>query len=321
MISKILIITNKSDVTSDFIVKKLRERKIDYYRLNTEDLYSTVSFTFNFDTDYYYLYDANKHSKYNLWDFTAVYFRRPLLPTFMDSSLSDGDRDFLEREAYYTLKGLYKILDNKFWISKPNDIQNAENKFYQLQLAKKLGFLIPPSLATNIPSDFRKFTNGRKCIIKAVHSSRIQGKSSQKIAFTSELTESPTDEEIRCSTAYLQKEICKKYDVRVTVVGNKVFAAAINSQMLPDTKVDWRRGEHILKHNRITLPPDIESKCLKLLTELNLQYGAIDFVVDKADNYYFLEINPNGQWAWIEKQTGYDISGTIVDTLCNVYYI
>lgn len=318
MISKILIITNKSDVTSDFIVKKLRERKIDYYRLNTEDLYSTVSFTFNFDTDYYYLYDANKHSKYNLWDFTAVYFRRPLLPTFMDSSLSDGDRDFLEREAYYTLKGLYKILDNKFWISKPSAIQNAENKFYQLQLAKQLDFSIPSSIATNIPSDFRKFAKERKCIIKAVHSGRIKNHSNQKIAFTSELTSVPTDEEIKCSTAYLQQEIEKKYDVRVTVVGNKVFAAAIDSQTLSETRIDWRRGEHILNHKRINLPEDIKSKCLKLLAELNLQYGAIDFVEDRLGKYFFLEINPNGQWAWIEKQTGYDISGAIVDTLCNV---
>ncbi|MNZ28723.1 hypothetical protein D3C78_459550 [compost metagenome] len=51
------------------------------------------------------------------------------------------------------------------------------------------------------------------------------------------------------------------------------------------------------------------------MRRLNLRYGAIDFVCDPQGNLWFLEINPNGQWAWIENLTGYPIAEAIVDEL------
>ena len=62
---------------------------------------------------------------------------------------------------------------------------------------------------------------------------------------------------------------------------------------------------------------DIQTKCRCLMQRLNLNYGAIDFVLDKQGNYVFLEINPNGQWAWIEHLTGLPISKEIVKCLCS----
>ena len=56
-------------------------------------------------------------------------------------------------------------------------------------------------------------------------------------------------------------------------------------------------------------------QCITLLKILNLRFGAIDFILDTAGNFTFLEINPNGQWAWIEKRTGYEISNEIVNLL------
>ncbi len=113
-----------------------------------------------------------------------------------------------------------------------------------------------------------------------------------------------------------QREIRKAFDVRVTVIGDKVFAAAIHSQDHNETEVDWRSGTRDdLRHEAIELPPDVAAQCLALTAALGLRYGAIDLVADLDGRHWFLEINPNGQWAWIERRTGLPLAEAIVDTL------
>lgn len=91
---------------------------------------------------------------------------------------------------------------------------------------------------------------------------------------------------------------------------------AIWSQESTQTTVDWRKGGRIdLRHQVIELPSSIATSCLALVAKLNLKFGAIDLICDQEDNYWFLEINPNGQWAWIENQTSLPIASAIVDEL------
>jgi len=98
-------------------------------------------------------------------------------------------------------------------------------------------------------------------------------------------------------------------------VGEKVFAAFIHSQDSDDSKVDWRVSQDGLKHSIYMLPEDISANCINLLRELDLNFGAIDLILNENGEYVFLEINPNGQWAWLEKLLGLDISGAIVNLL------
>jgi len=94
------------------------------------------------------------------------------------------------------------------------------------------------------------------------------------------------------------------------------FATAIWSQEKGDTEVDWRKGSHPdLEHEAISLPDEVAEQCRELVRRMNLRYGAIDLVCDRDGKLWFLEINPNGQWAWIENQTGYPIATAIVDEL------
>jgi glutathione synthase/RimK-type ligase-like ATP-grasp enzyme len=138
------------------------------------------------------------------------------------------------------------------------------------------------------------------------------------VIFTSLIDEFPSNpDEIESNPNFLQNQIAKKGDVRVTMVGNTAFAVLIHSQDYENTRIDWRKGETLLKHSRITLPKELTEKCVTLLHRLNLRFGAIDLILDDSNDYVFLEINPNGQWAWIEKQTGYQISDEIVKLLCN----
>ena len=97
------------------------------------------------------------------------------------------------------------------------------------------------------------------------------------------------------------------------MVGQNVFSAGVNSQTRESTKTDWRKEK--LEFFIEDIPVEIKEKCILLVKNLNLKFGAIDLIKDKNGNYIFLEINPNGQWAWIENETGLKISDSIINEL------
>jgi len=316
----ILLISNKDDITTDFVVNRLNKIGAEYYRLNTEDLVSSVGINLDIGDKNYALIDYKKNQKINLSSIKSVYYRRPGLPELNIGALSVGEVEFINREVTYVLEGIYKILNTRFWISPVASIREAENKIYQLLVARDIGFEIPKSLITTLPDKAEAFLKGLRgdCIIKPIRNGKVNDPRKPMIVFTRLIT----DDDIRllygvnkCPT-YLQSNIEKAADVRVTVVGKRVFPAKIHSQEFQETMIDWRKGENEkIRHDRIELPPEIVDKCIKLTERLGLHFGAIDFVLDKGMRYVFLEINPNGQWGWIEKRLGYDISGEIVDLL------
>lgn len=312
----VLLITNKGDVTTDFVVKCLREEKINFYRFNTEDLLSKIFLSFNFSANEFKLIDQNLNIEVDLLKIKSVYYRRPLSPKFKDENLNYGEKKFVNNEIVYSLEGLYKILKNAFWISSVFAIREAESKVHQLQVAKEIGFKIPDSLITNNSKIAASFIKNNKTVIKPIKSGLIEDSRSQQVIFTSLITDTQEIERIKFCPTYFQRFINKTADVRVTVVGDEIFAALINSQEYDETKVDWRSSENLkLKYERIVLPSNLKYMCLELTKKLNLNFGAIDFVIDQNGDFFFLEINPNGQWAWIERQLDYKISFEIVKLL------
>ena len=256
----------------------------------------------------------------NLQEFTSVYFRRPNTPIFFNGELSKGENDFVRSELLFTLEGIYKLLRRVYWISPIYSIREAENKIYQIEIAKSLGFMVPSSLITNrsqIAEGFYASLN-QNCIVKPIKTGLIEDEKESKIIFTSKINHFyENSSRISTCPTYFQEFIEKQFDIRVTMVGEKAFVAMINSQQNIETRIDWRKGELSLQHSEYELPKHIIKKCIRLLKTLNLKFGAIDFVLDQKGNYIFLEINPNGQWAWIEKKLGYNISDEIVNLLIN----
>lgn len=146
---KVLLFTNKEDVTTDFIIQELKDQNVDFYRFNTEELSKTVKINLDFEKERYVLIDNLDNEVYNLLDFTDIYYRRPELPSYDDPELTEGERSFLQVEIYYTLEGVYRLLAGKHWFNNVFAIRNAENKIYQLILAKEVGLRIPITLISN----------------------------------------------------------------------------------------------------------------------------------------------------------------------------
>jgi glutathione synthase/RimK-type ligase-like ATP-grasp enzyme len=121
---------------------------------------------------------------------------------------------------------------------------------------------------------------------------------------------------VRYCPVIFQAYVPKRVELRITVVGGEVFAAEIHSQQSNHTRHDWRRydlGE--TPHLPHELPADVARRCLRLVGELGLCYGAIDMVLTPDGRYVFIEINPNGQYLWIEQMTGLPISDAVCDLL------
>lgn len=314
----ILIITNKEDVTTDFIIKHLEEN--EFYRFNTEDFIHRVNITIDISNNRFFLHDKIDNKIINSDDIFSIYYRRPKFPNFNYAGLTAEENNFVHAETENAIKGIFRILEGRLWISNPFSIAMAENKIYQMVLAQKIGFLIPRSLITNIKTDFETFLieNEKQCIVKTIKNGFVDDKKTPSIIFTSDISNITEQEKSgieKCPT-YVQEKIKKEFDIRCIVVGDKVFGAKIDSQIKTETEIDWRKGYNIdLKHEKIELPFDIVNMCIQITRLLDLSFGAIDLVKSKNGKYVFLEINPNGQWAWLEKRLEYNISGHIANLL------
>lgn len=315
----LLIITNKKDITTDLVVKKLNARGLSFFRFNTEDFASYESNISLIDKSKSFIKSANKYLNFD--SINSVWYRRPKLNTFDDNSFSIENKQFIQREVNSFLFSIWAILDKKRWINNPFYLYKAERKAYQLLVAQKVKFNIPETIITNSFEEFNKFilNNENKVIVKPI-SHGGYGTNNEYSIFTIDLEENQytySEKDIKISPFILQSKINKKYDIRVTVFGDTIFAHKIIIQNVDNADIDWRVYNPIdLEYKGIILPDDIKLKIFKFMSFMKLSYGAFDFIIDKNDNWIFIEINPSGQFAWLEIATGDDL----INELINLFY-
>jgi glutathione synthase/RimK-type ligase-like ATP-grasp enzyme len=261
-------------------------------------------------------------------DFHSVWYRHPGKPIPHAEITDARARAFVKEECNYTLEGLWKILENdSFWVSKPTSMKYCSYRLNQLAIARNLGFSVPDTLVSNNPSEIVDFFHekSKNIITKAVGVGvpilDKEGYAYYEVVFTHRIEEREIDDFIettRYAPHIYQECVHKDYELRVTVVGRKVFACAIHSQDHSDdgAKLDWRRVTPTeIKHEMVDIPERLADLCVRLVERLGLNYGAIDILRDKLGNYVFLEINSDGQYGWIEHLTGSRITDALVDLL------
>lgn len=315
----VLIVSTKFDPHVDFLIPKLREKNIPFVRFNTEDFPTRASLTILFegvvDTETLKVPPGIEISNSEI---TAIWYRRPAAFEF-PSQFSPAAHVFADRETRATIAGLWQLLD-AIWVNHPAKNRVAEIKLHQLKTAARLGLDIPRTLVTNDPEEARKFFTHceGKIIIKTLSGGLVEEGPSSTAIFTNKVEQTDLDNitSIQYTPTLFQEYVPKEVELRVTVVGKKVFTAEIHSQALESTRDDWRRpGTLKLAHAVHQLPLDVEKRCKELIGFFGLNFGAIDMILTPDGRYVFLEINPNGQWAWIEDLTGMPISEAMADLL------
>ena len=118
--------------------------------------------------------------------------------------------------------------------------------------------------------------------------------------------------ELSLAPVIFQEEIEGKTDYRVTIIGDDIYCVKIKTR---DRHVlDWRTIRGGISYEEADLPKPIADKCIKMMRKFDLMFGAID-IVESGGAYYFLEINPNGEWGWLQKNANIPIAETLADYL------
>lgn len=321
MPTDVLILTNSTDgIHTDIVIEKLEQRGADTFRLDVDKIGSgeliinLVHENGSGDCEIEY-----QSKKMRLADCKSIWYRRP--NEFQMQIVDPIQKDYAEKELRSLLDGLWHITDQAFWLNPPLSLERARRKVVQLNMAWKYGFPFPRTLISNDPDKVKSFfaACGKKMIFKALqHEMLDYGDHCLTIA-TTLITEKHLEnvELLRKLPGQFQEFIDKEYEVRVTIVGDSIFPVRIDSQEFSETVVDWRHPTLIpqLKHSIIDLPKPVTDFCKCMLRELGLVFGAFDFVVNKTGQWLFLEVNPNGQWYWIENFTGLGISDALVNVL------
>lgn len=307
----LLILTDAGDKLQQHVIPALERKGARFVRFNTAEFPQKVGTTIRYN-------DRGKDElslcidgkMVNLEEVETVWYRRPLSP-MPASSLSADDQVFVRRESEHVLGGLWGILRDRFWINPYDKSRAAEHKPYQLQIARAVGFDVPRTLITNDPDDALGFFE--RChgqvVYKCLSSyARMEGQKSRAI-FTSRVERQAFEtqlEEVRLAPCIFQEYVPKKCELRVTVMGRKIFTSEIDSQYSQFTKDDWRRHA-LVEHapNRASDLPDIvKAKVREMLGRMGLVFGCFDFIVTPDGRAVFIELNPNGQWHWVENETG-----------------
>jgi glutathione synthase/RimK-type ligase-like ATP-grasp enzyme len=251
----------------------------------------------------------------------SIWYRRPG-PFSVNPMLSPQARHFALAEAEMALNGMLRNAD-VFWMNHPAAINEARYKPVQLDRAGRAGLRIPDTIITNDPDAAYDFavSHPKGVIVKVLDNPHVRPVPGDQVAEGVILTtkvnacDRSAFTAVQHTACLLQELIPKKYDIRVVIAGTEVFAVAIYSQAHPCSVVDWRAMGTALRHEVIELPEWLRDTLLELVHSLGLAYAAIDLVKAEDDSYVFLEINPNGQWEWLEVLTSSPIADAIAATL------
>lgn len=217
---------------------------------------------------------------------------------------------FLSNYSYSILE----FLEHAFSDSLGKNRQGRFNKLTALNYAREVGLEIPESLVTTSKEKLVSFYNKHKQIITKSLDLNFgtsgylnEDKKLKYNQFTSLFTE----ENLRCASdsfplTLFQPLIEKSFEIRTFYMYGKCYSTAIFSQQNEKTKVDFRQYDESKMNRTIPFkfPIIIEKKIIKLMNKCELNTGSLDFICSNG-NYYFLEINPIGQFGWAGDSCNY----------------
>ncbi|MGW7366651.1 ATP-grasp ribosomal peptide maturase [Streptomyces sp. NPDC054841] len=307
----VLVATEADDITADMVITELNRRDVPVVRFNPADIGANLTVSARFGTcPAPVVGQVRTPSRTaDLTRVRSVYWRRPEWPSF--PHLPPDDSRFAAAQVRYGLAGTLYALDSPLWVNHPLHIAAADYKPAQLALAQQLGFTIPPTLVTNVPAEAREFirTQGDS-IFKTLRWTPYTREGVPVTGWADPVTADEIDDSVRVTPHLFQVRVDKVADLRVLIVGRHTFAVRIDSELL-----DWRKDYSALTYTVEHLPNRVDKALHAYLDRMELVSGSFDLAVDRAGNYWWLELNPNGQWGWLETETGLPMSAAFADLL------
>jgi glutathione synthase/RimK-type ligase-like ATP-grasp enzyme len=327
MSERILILTNADDLHADIVAAKIEARGGRPFRLDLDAFPGKFEITLEFTGQRWEggLERIGSGERLSIADIGAVWIRKKADFSFRTTELGPQERAYATAEAEHILSSLIHSLDC-YWMSHPLAVRAALWKGEQLQRAARFGFAVPPSLITSRSAAVKAFgaRAGHGLAFKALSSPLLAADAVARVERIAgglgTTIVDPADEDMLAAVAelpcFFQHYVPKRHELRVTVIGDKTFAARIHSQDDPRTRIDFRDFSAEILFEAATLPPEIERRCLAFVHSYGLTFGALDIIVTPNEEYVFLENNPAGQFLFVEELAPeLDMTGALADCL------
>lgn len=303
-----LIVSSTIDFSTDMVCYRLLEDNEKFYRLNRDE-FLKHKIVVDLQNEVMIISIDGEEYEAQFEHLKGIFFRAPVfLRTQSKKELSVQEQ--LERNQWSSFLRNLIVFKNANWINNPVSTYRAENKIFQLCIAKEYGLAVSVTYISNC-TDFN-LESDKKYIVKSLDTALFYDMENNKEMFTysnvvsgSELNEY----DLTSAPIFIQEFLNPKIDCRVTYVQGKLFPVKI-LQNGKGMYGDWRIRKEELEYIPFQLPKYVENAIHKLMKKLELNFGGIDLAIVSGE-YYFIEVNPTGEWGWLEVKTGTNISKTI----------
>lgn len=305
---EILIISSTLDYSTDLVCYELKKRNRKYLRIN-RDLFDQYKIHYSVIKQKMTVVIDEIEYEIDNNALSSVYFRAPVFNRY-SKELTVYDQ--LKRGQWGSFIRNLIVFDKAKWINHPVATYKAENKVYQLTQAYMLGMNIPETFISNCD---KGIIADEMYVVKALDTPVFYDNDNEMFTYSCMLNgDEIKSSRLQDAPVIIQKCLSPKLDLRITVVGEKIYPAKIlyHEKMIEG---DWRKNDKEgLSYLPTTIPDDLIKQILQLMNKLELSFGGLDFAI--ADGkYYFIEVNPTGEWEWLVETAGFPIDKTIADTL------
>ncbi len=312
------ILTNSEDATSDYLCERLQQGGVRHVRFDTDTAWETAKYHCDGSR---MLLRWECHSVRPA-DISVIILRRP--KPFQPMLQGDQfQKVHAGAEWAETLEGFLAHINVERWMNHPGRNFGASHKIEQLSRARQVGLRVPASIVTTCAEAASAFLARHRSgvVVKPLASGFIERSSPDQdtVIFTSELDQSNSRllERLPQCPVLFQERLHKTVDVRLIAVDGRLLAVGLQATEADGRqRLDVRRNNMVgVEYHPLRIPSAVSDSVRRMLAEYGLRFAALDFAVVEDNEWVFLEVNPNGQWAWLDLEGGVDAGSMFVDAL------
>lgn len=311
----VLIVSQELDATADEVVLALGDRGVPVFRIDRAWFPQRLTLEAELCAGEWTGCLRTTERRVELCDIRSVWYRWRS-KFVLSPQLSAPDWQHAEREACTGFDGVVCSLDARH-VNHPHRVA-ALPKPVELILAARCGLDVPRTMISNSSSQVRGFANGSYSVVRKLFSCHVVDDTGRSmVGHTRLITDDDLAEldNVALTAHQVQCYVDKLMDVRVVVVGDRVFPVAIHP-LSEAARIDFRTDYRALRHEVIELPVPVAQGIRRFMAESGLLMASMDFSVGRDGRYYFLESNPaGGQYGWLESKTGVRLTEAVVDLL------
>jgi glutathione synthase/RimK-type ligase-like ATP-grasp enzyme len=311
----LLVLTNSSDATADYLCGRLQDSPVPFVRFDSDTDLGGVAVSYELSQPSLNLISRTYHPD----QFEHVWFRRPrpLRPAMRGNR---AESQHAAEEWSEALEGFLAHIPMERWMNHPARNVLASHKIEQITRARAHGLLVPETIVTQDPDGLRAFwhTCQGEVIVKPLACGYLERDSGlgDSVIYTSRVTDAQLAhlQSLRNCPTLFQRMVHKELDVRICVIDDQMYAVGLHRlEEDGEQRLDIRRSNMAdVAYVAVVVPEQVRLAVLALVRSYGLRFSAIDMAVSRDGSWVFFEVNPNGQWAWLDLAAGTDIGGAFI---------